>query len=199
MGGPGEAEEARIQPSLAILDQQMKCGQGPPPAMGTSRLVSVLGEAPRGQESGDAKVPIRWCRLGLAWLRSQVAGVTLQPGVTGHLPCCWQGSGSQNVEEDSHDTLASMAPGSSSGAGGPLPPTSAKIMSLPDGLSTFHTSLLLKDPDLGWCSVETKSMVSAGGLPGAAQAPILPHSAPAQSASMCTCSPGLSKKLQQCF
>lgn len=140
-----------------------------------------------------------WCRLGLAWLRSQVAGVTLQPGVTGHLPCCWQGSGSQNVEEDSHDTLASMAPGSSSGAGGPLPPTSAKIMSLPDGLSTFHTSLLLKDPDLGWSSVETKSMVSAGGLPGAAQAPILPHSAPAQSASMCTCSPGLSKKLQQCF
>lgn len=35
--------------------------------------------------------------------------MTLQPGVTRHLPCCWQGSGSQTMEEDGHNTLAFMA------------------------------------------------------------------------------------------
>lgn len=86
MGGPGEAEEARIQPSLAILDQQMKCGQGPPCAMGTSRLVSVLGEAPRGQESGDAKVPIFWALLVVqTWLGlAEVSSCRSDPSAGSH-------------------------------------------------------------------------------------------------------------------
>lgn len=62
MGEPGAAEEARIQLFLAVLDKQMKCAQVPPPAMGTSRLMLVLGEAPQGQESGDAETSIGCCR-----------------------------------------------------------------------------------------------------------------------------------------
>lgn len=67
------------------------------------------------------------------------------------------------------------AAGSSSGPGGALLPASAKITSLPGSLSTFHTSLLLGQPDPGWGTLETKSKVSAGGLPDAAQALTLPH------------------------
>lgn len=63
----------------------------------------------------------------------------------------------------------------SSDPGGALPPATAKKMSLPDSLSTFHTSLLLGHPNPVWCTLETERKVSARGLPGAAQAPTLHH------------------------
>lgn len=67
------------------------------------------------------------------------------------------------------------AAGGSSGPGGALPPASAKITSFPDSFSTFHTSLLLGHPSPGWGSLETKSRVSAGVLPGAVPAPTRPQ------------------------
>lgn len=59
--------------------------------------------------------------------------------------------------------------------GGALLPATAKIMSLPESLSAFHSSLLLGHFDPGWGTPGTESRVLARGLLGAAQALTLPH------------------------